>query len=299
MISAIPHHLNSILDVRMDAFKFLLAQDGIDVNLQIRDGDTALMSAASRGNLDMTIILLDEHGVDTSLVSNRAPETPAPETPVPETPAPETPASEPDSTPEAPDCSNCKGSTSDTCLVIQGHRLSCVELNKGETYDIKYAEYDTVKTCRAQIKGPLEDHSNSTKDDASSLGTGEVIGIVLALVFVTMGMIAMVVVWRKGRSDERKRRDIRDFSVALPPLSQMENSVDHPSMVSNAATCGMMSACGAETEISLNLLFRRTSLQQSPPASIPSVSIPRFPSPLVPILKIIFRTSKCTLVLPT
>lgn len=111
-------------------------------------------------------------------------------------------------------------------LVIEGHHLSCGELNKGETYDVKYAEYETVEICRAQTTGPLEGHLNSLKYDASGFSTGAVIGNFVAAMFV-LG-IAMVVVRRK-RWGVQSRRIKGGSSVAL------NYSANHPSMFATAA----------------------------------------------------------------
>ena len=55
----------------MDTFRYLLDQDGINVDLQDRDGTTALMDAATWVHLDMVNILLEEHDADTSLSTKK------------------------------------------------------------------------------------------------------------------------------------------------------------------------------------------------------------------------------------
>ena len=52
----------------MDTINYLLAQDGIDVNIQDDDGYTALMWAARFGHMEKMNILFARHDVDTSLV---------------------------------------------------------------------------------------------------------------------------------------------------------------------------------------------------------------------------------------
>ena len=51
--------------------KFLLAQDGIDVNIKNNWGRTALQLAAETGYLDKINILLDDHGASTTWVVSK------------------------------------------------------------------------------------------------------------------------------------------------------------------------------------------------------------------------------------
>ena len=55
----------------MDTFNYLLAQDGVDVNIQDDEGFTALMDAARWGYVEMVNILLEEHNADTTLVDKQ------------------------------------------------------------------------------------------------------------------------------------------------------------------------------------------------------------------------------------
>lgn len=55
----------------LKTFNYLLAQNGIDVNLKNDFDKTALIIAAQKGHMDMVNILLDEHDADTSLVNKK------------------------------------------------------------------------------------------------------------------------------------------------------------------------------------------------------------------------------------